>query len=288
MVHKRCPDCGEEKPLDDFPRNRNTRDGRGVYCKPCHNARGRETVRNLYGNSRHYHLSYRYGIGAGAVDEMIASQGGLCALCGVRAATQVDHDHATRKVRAILCLNCNAALGAARHDVQILRRAQGYLKPEGRRGTVGEESTSYRRRCPRCGEEKDIEAFVRNRSKRSGRGAYCRACHKAVVTECQERLHGGQKNYLLRLRYGADPVEVAAIRDGQEGLCALCRSGLAEHVDHDHETGEVRGILCFNCNRLLGYVQDDPAWFAKAIAYLERFGHGDVRETAAPYIIRVA
>jgi hypothetical protein len=46
---KRCPDCGQYKPLSEFPRNRRMRDGRHAYCKPCHNARGKETKQRLYG-----------------------------------------------------------------------------------------------------------------------------------------------------------------------------------------------------------------------------------------------
>lgn len=52
---KRCPDCGETKPLEAFCRNRRTRDGRATYCKPCHNTRGKETKTRLYGGGRHYH-----------------------------------------------------------------------------------------------------------------------------------------------------------------------------------------------------------------------------------------
>jgi hypothetical protein len=53
---KRCPDCGEHKPLDEFPRNRNSKDGRHRYCKPCHSASGMESKQRLYGGSRHSHL----------------------------------------------------------------------------------------------------------------------------------------------------------------------------------------------------------------------------------------
>jgi len=125
---RRCPDCGEIKPLDEFPRNKRSRDGRAVYCKPCHNARGRETRERLYGGSRHYHLKRRYGIGADDVDAMIAAQGGRCLICGRDNPEHVDHDHATGKVRGILCFTCNSGLGNFSDDVDRLRSAASYLE----------------------------------------------------------------------------------------------------------------------------------------------------------------
>jgi Recombination endonuclease VII len=124
---KRCPDCREWKPNDEFPRNRNARDGRHAYCKPCHNARGRETRARLYGGSRHYHLKKRYGIGAAEVDALIAAQGNVCPICRRESPEQVDHDHATGKVRGVLCFNCNGGLGQFRDDVDALTNAIAYL-----------------------------------------------------------------------------------------------------------------------------------------------------------------
>jgi hypothetical protein len=56
----------------------------------------------------------------------------------------------------------------------------------------------------------------------------------------------------------------------QEGLCAICREAPAEHVDHDHRTKRVRGLLCFNCNGALGQFRDRPDLMLRAIAYLRR------------------
>ena len=124
----RCPDCGLEKDPEDFPRNRSTRTGRGVYCKPCHNARTRESIKRLYGNTRHYHLKQRFGIGAAEVDAMIKAQGGSCPICKRRPAVHVDHDHKTGKVRAILCEMCNGGLGQFKDDPASISRAIAYLE----------------------------------------------------------------------------------------------------------------------------------------------------------------
>lgn len=128
-TEKRCPDCGVSKPLEDFPRHHRNKNGRATYCKPCHNARGRATVKKLHGNSRHYHLRQRFGIGADEVEEMIKSQGGLCAICREEPATQVDHDHRDSVgVRGILCDGCNGGLGAFEDDPELIQRAIDYIE----------------------------------------------------------------------------------------------------------------------------------------------------------------
>jgi Recombination endonuclease VII len=122
----RCKDCHEDKPEEEFPRNRNSASGRGSYCKPCHNLRTRAS-RARVGGARRYHLRYRYGITEDEIATMKALQDGRCAICRLREATQVDHDHASGKVRGILCLQCNAGLGALRDDPRLVYQAIDYL-----------------------------------------------------------------------------------------------------------------------------------------------------------------
>jgi Recombination endonuclease VII len=125
---KRCPDCGESKPEDQFPRNKNYRDGRHPYCKVCHNARGKESKQRLYGGSRHYHLKRRYGIGADEFKRLAHEQGGVCAICGKPDPEHVDHSHDTGDVRGILCFNCNGGLGQFKDSTDALRNAARYLE----------------------------------------------------------------------------------------------------------------------------------------------------------------
>ena len=54
--------------------------------------------------------------------------------------------------------------------------------------------------------------------------------------------------------------------------CAICNGGTSKHflaVDHDHRTGEVRGLLCANCNKVLGRFRDSVERFRRAAAYLD-------------------
>ena len=128
------------------------------------------------------------------------------------------------------------------------------------------------KRCPRCGLTKTFADFPRNRSQRDGLGTYCKPCHVDVVKANRRKNHGTHQNYLLSLRYGIDSRVAEDLLRVQERKCPVCGGGTAAHVDHCHETGEVRGILCFNCNGALGRFEDDPELMGRAIEYLEAHG----------------
>ena len=123
---KRCPCCGETKSADKFPRNRRTKDGLAVYCKPCHNARGRAS-RERAGGARKYHLWLRYGLTLADVEHLLSLQSGRCAICGSPDPQHVDHDHESGRVRGLLCFNCNGGLGQFKDNVENLQRAAKYL-----------------------------------------------------------------------------------------------------------------------------------------------------------------
>jgi len=63
------------------------------------------------------------------------------------------------------------------------------------------------------------------------------------------------------------------LRQSQNGECAICGRDLGPghgtNVDHNHDTGKVRGLLCLRCNVALAYVEDDE-FLVKLLGYLER------------------
>ena len=83
-------------------------------------------------------------------------------------------------------------------------------------------------------------------------------------------------------RFGITAERYAEMVEAQGGLCAICgkpecetRNGKVKAlaVDHDHESGRIRGLLCVACNTGLGKLGDDPVVLRKAAAYVERHGH---------------
>lgn len=133
--------------------------------------------------------------------------------------------------------------------------------------------------CPRCESTKPLTDFGRNAGARNGRTAYCRPCHNDVGRAGRERLHGSTRNYHLKARYGITAAEVDAMVEARCGRCALCQEREPQHVDHDHRTGAVRGVLCSTCNQGLGNFRDRADLLREAAAYLHR-------TTGQPFVVR--
>jgi hypothetical protein len=87
----------------------------------------------------------------------------------------------------------------------------------------------------------------------------------------------------LKYKYGITHGEFCAAWEEQGGKCSICSTELPDlmrydnrrrgyAIDHNHETGKFRGILCLNCNSLLGMAKDSARILAKAIGYLEKNG----------------
>jgi hypothetical protein len=161
---KRCSKCGEVKPLSDFYKMPEMRDGHRNDCKACNLAakaaryradpepakqrtrqwqlanpekyRAKQAAYRASGGKkladRRSHLKRKFGLTLEQYDAMLAGQGGGCGICGKRPrpdiSLHVDHDHSTGKIRGLLCFTCNNALGDFEDDATLLRSAIAYVE----------------------------------------------------------------------------------------------------------------------------------------------------------------
>lgn len=159
--------------------------------------------------------------------------------------------------------------------------------------------------CTKCKFEKDVSNFKKHRQRKNGLYEQCRECVREYRSRPEvkaQSLAAQRKRYQrphvkemarirslefrktdigkrcvinsnLRITYGISINEYDALFTTQKGCCAICEKHQVEltrrlHVDHDHKTGKIRGLLCHYCNTSLGGFKEDSAMMKKAIEYL--------------------
>ena len=124
---------------------------------------------------------------------------------------------------------------------------------------------NHKCRCDLC-TEAHSEASRKLRAKRVEAGLTQRGTQRVAKEprpRVRKRNREKEREYSLLRKYGLTLVAFNALVEAQRGSCASCGDplelGPKTHVDHCHETGIVRGLLCANCNRALGLLGDSPA-----------------------------
>lgn len=157
-------------------------------------------------------------------------------------------------------------------------RAQGFCKTHcdqfrqhGETWPIGTRSGKQTHRCRRLGcDERTASNYCETHR---GDGGVCAALdcdlprRGLVQPYCDKHAREDRR---LRHFYGIDWAMLEAMKEEQGGACAVCEKMVLLHLDHDHNDGRARGLLCGNCNRALGLLGDDPVVLDRAAEYLRR------------------
>lgn len=131
------------------------------------------------------------------------------------------------------------------------------------------------KKCNICKIEKNFDEFVKRLNRKSGIQAYCKKCHNE-----KRKLNANPKkirNYDLKKSYGIDSLYYDKLFNDQNGCCAICKIHISELnqkikkylcIDHDHNNGKIRGLLCDKCNRGIGLLKDSAENLLSAYNYI--------------------
>lgn len=146
-----------------------------------------------------------------------------------------------------------------------------------KRFELREQENEDEKVCGACLTIKPLSAFhkCKRGSTRKGHHSICKQC----VSEKSkaERIHNPQvaQRRNLKRNYGLTVKQYDEMLKGQGGCCDICGTDIPGHmgrfvVDHNHETGQVRALLCNQCNTALGFFKDNPETLRTAAEYLEK------------------
>jgi hypothetical protein len=136
--------------------------------------------------------------------------------------------------------------------------------------------------CTKCGQTKSIFSFYK-RTDHPSHASVCKACRAKYEKERYRYSAGKVVAHRRQQRYGISPQDLVAMFETQDFKCACCSDPLPTitkhvHIDHDHATNVIRGVVCRGCNLALAYGRDDPARLRAAADYLDR--HAAQKERA--------
>lgn len=135
-----------------------------------------------------------------------------------------------------------------------------------------DKSLAVTLKCYSCKEVKSEDDYSPSQRKTGNtKYRYCRPCRarerKALGPIPREQ----RRRWALKTLYGITPAEFDAIMASQQGRCAICQRDVTvkSHLDHNHTTKKVRGILCAGCNTRLPYIEN-PTLLDASLRYLKK------------------
>lgn len=129
--------------------------------------------------------------------------------------------------------------------------------------------------CGNCKTEKPVDSFGSDESRKDKKSIYCLQCRADLARIARYSKPERGRIYSRYRRYGITKEQYDELNIKQGGLCAICgtdkpgRNHSTLYIDHNHSTGKVRGLLCCDCNLLLGQAKENIDTLKASIQYLE-------------------
>lgn len=176
------------------------------------------------------------------------------------------------------CPDCSKPFRATPSKVKSLTVQR--CGPCGHGSRSPKADASGKKICTTCQETKPLTDYYKNNRRRDGYNTQCKSCLDAYkaswVKNDEVNIKNKRENSRLLKRYGISSDDYMKLLKDQDYTCAICNCTPEQgrgntnrlSVDHCHETGKVRGLLCQKCNTGLGLLGDNKEGLQKALDYL--------------------
>jgi len=254
MQTKVCTKCHEEKEISEFNKDKSKKFGVTSQCKEC-----KQTPK---AKARAERLA------------LVPEGFKFCSKCDKDKPLSEFHKNKKAKFGVNhICKECLRSFEVKEKEARFA------LVPEGFKI------------CTQCNKERPLTEFSKQKNGRFGCSSICKECkynktkeynnqHKEERKLKREQNKDKHRAFIFKQNYGITLDNYNEMVEEQNGVCAIC--GQPEtafekrfnrvrklSVDHSHETGKVRGLLCGNCNKALGGFKDNINILQKAIDYLK-------------------
>lgn len=271
-LEKRCTGCSDLKPIDDFAKNRTTKDGRSEWCARC---------RQVSSKQRSEFLRNQNPEGQRLVTEK------RCPSCReTKSASEFYRSKTRYDGLKQFCRKCEGVKRKSRIlTPESRKRTRTRERERNKRPDVRQKRRAHRRVYDREYKKTPIARATAKRYRTKHREAILKRERTRRATEAgkqQKREYyqsvsqspsfkDKSRDARYKKLFGITLADYNAMFAAQGGKCAICRKESTKRhlsVDHDHVTGAVRSLLCAGCNQALGLFRDDPDILVAATQYL--------------------
>ena len=141
---------------------------------------------------------------------------------------------------------------------------------------------SQKKKCSKCGKHKSLDEFNNRSASSDGKTSQCRLCLNTKAMHIRATKPHRTRRYNLKSRFNISVDDYNKMFLKQRGVCKICSNPETDKdsngklkwlvVDHNHKTGDVRGLLCSACNKGIGLLGDSTKVLENAIRYLKERG----------------
>ena len=129
--------------------------------------------------------------------------------------------------------------------------------------------------CPKCGAQKPLSEFHKNKSSKDKLSRTCAKCATEQSKIWYKKNPDVKRNANLLREYGITLAQLESMKIEQNNKCAICsktfKNSVDTCVDHCHTTKKVRGLLCNHCNRAIGLFKESASSIESALLYLKKY-----------------